>query len=64
MSEVVMGIDVKKIRQDFPNLHVSVHGKPLVYLDNAATTFKPRPVVEAMDAHYHKNNSHTPHHGH
>ena len=57
MSEVVMGIDVKKIRQDFPNLHVSVHGKPLVYLDNAATTFKPRPVVEAMDAYYQKYTS-------
>ena len=57
MNEVVMGLDVKKIRQDFPNLHVSVHGKPLVYLDNAATAFKPRPVVEAMDAYYQKYTS-------
>ncbi len=47
-----MALDVKKIRQNFPNLHVSVHGKPLVYFDNAATTFKPRPVLEAMDAYY------------
>ena len=47
-----MDLDVKKIRQDFPNLHVSVHGKPLVYFDNAATTFKPRPVLEAMGAYY------------
>ena len=49
-----MDLDVKKIRQDFPNLHVSVHGKPLVYFDNAATTFKPRVVWEAMDGYYQK----------
>ncbi len=52
-----MDLDVQKIRQDFPNLHVTVHGKPLVYFDNAATTFKPRPVVEAMDAYYQKYTS-------
>src|SRR3989338_4071854 len=52
MTGGVMDLDIKKIRQDFPNLHVSVHGKPLVYFDNAATTFKPRPVLEAMGAYY------------
>ena len=57
MREVVMDIDVKKIRQDFPNLHVSVHGKPLVYFDNAATTFKPRSVAQAMDEYYQKYTS-------
>jgi cysteine desulfurase/selenocysteine lyase len=39
--------DVERIRQDFPILSRSVHGKPLVYLDNAATTQKPRAVLEA-----------------
>ena len=38
------------IREDFPILHTHVHGKPLVYLDNAATTQKPRAVI---DAHQH-----------
>ncbi len=45
-------LDVKKIRSDFPNLHIQVHGKPLVYLDNAATTLKPHCVIQAMDAYY------------
>lgn len=47
-----MAFDTQKIRQDFPNLAVSVRGKKLVYLDNAATTFKPRPVIEATNRHY------------
>ncbi len=47
-----MDLDVKRIRQDFPNLRVSVRGKPLVYFDNAATTFKPHAVLEAMDGYY------------
>ncbi|MCD7970872.1 MAG: SufS family cysteine desulfurase [Alistipes sp.] len=41
--------DPEKIRQDFPILSREVYGKPLVYLDNAATAQKPRQVVEAMD---------------
>ena len=40
--------DVSKIRADFPILATTVYGKPLVYLDNAATTQKPRCVVEAV----------------
>lgn len=47
-----MAFDVQKIRQDFPNLAVSVRGKKLVYLDNAATTFKPKSVIEATNRHY------------
>lgn len=39
-------------REDFPLLSREVHGRPLVYLDNAATTQKPRAVLEAMDALY------------
>mgnify|MGYP003394439726 CR=1 FL=1 len=47
-----MPLDINKIRNDFPNLHVSVHGKKIVYLDNAATTFKPTVVIDAIDKHY------------
>jgi cysteine desulfurase/selenocysteine lyase len=42
----------KKIRRDFPVLSRKVHGKPLVYLDNASTTQKPRQVIEAMTDFY------------
>ncbi len=41
-------IDVKKIREDFPILSQKMNGKPLVYLDSAATTMKPRQVVESI----------------
>jgi len=47
-----MIFNVQKLRQDFPNLNLQVHGKPLVYLDNAATTLKPRCVIDAMNAYY------------
>jgi cysteine desulfurase/selenocysteine lyase len=40
-------LDVAKIREDFPVLRQTVHGKPLIYLDNAATSQKPRAVIEA-----------------
>jgi cysteine desulfurase/selenocysteine lyase len=40
--------DVAKIRQDFPILSESIHGKPLVYLDNAASTQKPRAVLDSL----------------
>jgi len=49
--------DVEKIRRDFPILHQSVHGKPLVYLDNAATTQKPLAVIEAIEHYYRRDNS-------
>ena len=49
--------NVKKIRQDFPNLKVKIHGKPLVYLDNAATTFKPQSVIKAVAHYYTKETS-------
>jgi len=44
--------DVARIREDFPILKEQVHGKPLVYLDNAATTQKPRAVMEAEQRFY------------
>ncbi len=47
-----MSFDVKRYRADFPNLKVNVHGKPLVYMDNAATTLKPQIVMDVMNAYY------------
>jgi len=49
--------DVLKVRKDFPILHQMVHGKPLVYLDNAATTQKPLAVIEAIENYYRRDNS-------
>ena len=45
-------LDVAAIRAQFPVLAREVHGKPLVYLDNAATTLKPRAVIERLHRHY------------
>ena len=49
--------DILKIRQDFPILDRKVHGKSLVYLDNASTTQKPRQVVDALDHYYRVENA-------
>jgi cysteine desulfurase/selenocysteine lyase len=49
--------DVERIRKDFPILHQEVHGKPLVYLDNAATTQKPQAVLDALIAYYTADNA-------
>jgi len=46
-----------EIRDEFPVLDQQVHGKPLVYLDNAATTQKPRRVIEALSGFYERDNS-------
>ena len=45
------------LRDQFPILDVTVHGRPLVYLDNAATTQKPQRVIEALDSYYRTLNS-------
>lgn len=50
-------LDVHAIRQDFPVLHQEVHGRPLVYLDNAASSQKPRLVIEALDEYYRRYNA-------
>src|SRR5258706_8133738 len=47
----------RDIRSDFPVLHQQVNGKPLVYLDNAATAQKPRSVIDALVNYYEHNNS-------
>ncbi len=49
--------DVAKLRADFPALAQRVHGKPLVYLDSAATSQKPRPVIDALRKFYEEDNS-------
>ena len=46
------GLDVAKIRADFPILRRRVHDKPLVFLDSAASSQKPTCVIEAMDNYY------------
>jgi cysteine desulfurase/selenocysteine lyase len=45
------------LRQDFPILNQKVHGQPLVYLDNAATTQKPRAVIDALRRYYERDNA-------
>ena len=52
-----MNFDVNKIRQDFPILNQKIYGKPLVYLDNAATTQKPSIVIDAISKYYSGQNS-------
>jgi len=49
--------DIQRIRADFPLLSRTVHGKPLVYFDNANTSQKPLPVIEAMNEHYREHNA-------
>jgi cysteine desulfurase/selenocysteine lyase len=49
--------DVERIRKDFPILHQEMHGKPLVYLDNAATTQKPQAVIDALAGYYATDNA-------
>ena len=50
-------LDVQALRSEFPILHQLVNGKPLVYLDNAATTQKPRAVIEAITRYYERDNA-------
>jgi cysteine desulfurase/selenocysteine lyase len=50
-------LDVEAIRGDFPILHQTVHGRPLVYLDNAATSQKPQAVIDAITRYYQAENA-------
>jgi cysteine desulfurase / selenocysteine lyase len=52
-----MSLDIEKLRGLFPILHQEVHGKPLVYFDNAATTQKPQSVIDALSGYYQKDNA-------
>ena len=56
-SRVATAFDVERVRRDFPILGQRVHGKPLVYLDNAATTQKPQAVIDAMVRSYAEDNA-------
>lgn len=55
--EVLETLDIQKIREDFPILNQKVHGKRLVYFDNAATTQKPQSVIDAISHYYHTENA-------
>ncbi|MBS3131223.1 cysteine desulfurase [Candidatus Woesearchaeota archaeon] len=52
-----MAFDIKKIREDFPILKRKMNGKPLIYFDNAATSQKPAPVIDAEREFYEKYNA-------
>ena len=52
-----MSFDVDVIRKDFPILETEAHGKPLVYLDSAATSQKPRQVLDRIDYFYEHENA-------
>ncbi|HZY93853.1 MAG TPA: cysteine desulfurase [Candidatus Bathyarchaeia archaeon] len=56
-TEETPAYDVEKIRDDFPILKRVIDGKPLIYLDNAATTQKPVQVIEAIDRYYRQTNA-------
>ena len=56
-QDCLVGFGVEKIRQDFPALRGKVHGKPLVYLDNAATSQKPQVVIDTVTRYYLSENS-------
>jgi cysteine desulfurase / selenocysteine lyase len=49
--------EVERVRQDFPILAQKIHGRPLVYLDNGATSQKPRVVIDAIERYYAAENS-------
>ena len=57
MIELLDAVELEEIRDDFPVLRQKVHGKPLIYLDNAATSQKPRVVIEALNDYYQRYNA-------
>ncbi len=57
MEKTKSATDWARIRKDFPILEQEVHGQPLVYLDNAATSQKPRAVLDALNHYYERDNS-------
>ena len=54
---VTMPFDVQRVRRDFPILQTKVYGKPLVYLDNGATTQKPNAVIDRVSRYYRQENA-------
>ncbi|MEX0737386.1 MAG: aminotransferase class V-fold PLP-dependent enzyme, partial [Bacteroidota bacterium] len=53
----VSPFDVERLRRDFPILRTAVRGKPLIYLDNAATTQKPQVMIDALRRYYEAQNA-------
>jgi cysteine desulfurase/selenocysteine lyase len=56
-SEVASGFDIERVRADFPILREKIRGKNLVYLDNAATSQKPKAVIDAIVRYYERDNA-------
>jgi len=56
-SHKILDFDVIKIRNDFPVLNQKIYGKPLIYFDNAATTQKPRVVIDVINKLLSEHNS-------
>ena len=56
-QEAIPTLDVAAVRRDFPILDRTMHGKPLVYLDSAATSQKPRQVLQSLAAYYEYSNA-------
>ena len=56
-GSAAIGLDVAAVRAEFPILHQRVYGKPLAYLDNAATTQKPQCVIDAVQGYYAHDNA-------
>lgn len=57
LREARPAFDARRVREDFPILKQKIHGKPLVYLDNAASTQKPRAVIDALVRYYETDNA-------
>jgi len=57
MIDVLDEVELEEVRDDFPVLRQKVHGKPLIYFDNAATSQKPRIVIEALRDYYERYNA-------
>jgi cysteine desulfurase/selenocysteine lyase len=56
-APIAAAFDVEKVRADFPALHQTINGHPLIWLDNAATTHKPQSVIDATSEFYARHNS-------
>ena len=56
-GQTISLLDVDAVRRDFPLLHQQLHSRPLIWLDNAATTQKPWPVIETLNRFYTQDNS-------
>lgn len=57
VTPIPQPLDVERVRSEFPALQQKVHGKPLVYLDNGATTQKPNVVIETLERYYYLDNA-------